>query len=93
MQQGFNASVNESSGLTREVSEPDADEFETLAEPTKPALVEPSQPAELELTKPEATGDSEAAIGSDIPLTHDERKLSLILAGVAIVSVVAWLKT
>ena len=109
MQLGFNASVNESSGLTREVSEPDADEFETLA---KPELVEAtgvSEPAELELTKPElveATGVSEpaeleptkpepveATVGSDISLTHDERKLSLIVAGVAIVSVVAWLKT
>ena len=87
MQLGFNASVNESGGLpseiTREVSKPDAEDFETPSvTPSKPVkqpnpVVTPSRLAER--PNPETTETSK------VPLTHDERKLSLILGVAAVV--------
>ena len=112
---GFNASVNESRDLPSEMSEPDADEFETLTEladqqiskatggseattgnQMQANLKATSEPAKrpnlVEVTSKSAERSEATELGDDIPLTHDERKLSLILAGAAIVSVVAWLK-
>ena len=88
MQLGFDASVNESeraifSEITREVSEPDAKDFETPSvTPSKPVkqpnpVVTPSRLAER--PNPETTETSK------VPLTHDERKLSLILGVAAVV--------
>ena len=102
MQLGFNASVNESErALPSEAAKPDADDFETPSvTPSKPVdqrsnQMQPNPVNQLnpeatrKATKPETSEPIEAT-GGDIPLTHDERKLSLILVGTAIVSVVAF---
>ena len=100
MQLGFNASVNESeraifSEITREVSEPDAKDFETPSVTTsKPAnqrsdrmqpnpVVTPSRLADQRSDR--RRPNPETTETSKVPLTHDERKLSLILGVAAVV--------
>ena len=86
MQLGFNASVNESeraifSEITREVSEDFETPSVTSSKPVNQlnpeATSEPAKRPNLEATSELAT--------SEAPLTHDERKLSLILGVAAVV--------